>query len=48
METCSYVNYFSYMSNAGVKAVKKLPEEKEVNTSMIWLTRQWMQWSGMC
>ncbi len=30
METCSYVNYFSYMSNAGVKAVKKLPEEKEV------------------
>ena len=30
METCSYVNYFSYMSNAGVKAVKKLLEEKEV------------------
>ena len=29
------INYFSYMSNAGVKAVKKLLEEKKSNTSMI-------------
>ena len=36
------------MSNAGVKAVKKLLEEKEVKYFMIWLMRQWMQWSRMC